>query len=68
MTVIWQEMFQNLKASAFLHNGKNAGYLGILMDPTIYATDYGCAFVPHIDPGNYLYLPTMATMHQREEA
>ena len=61
-------MFQNLKAIASSHNGGHAGYLGILMDPTVYITDHGGAFGPPVDPGDFPCLPAAATMHQKEEA
>lgn len=39
VTIIHWEMFQNLKTITSLHNGRHAEYVGILMDPTVYATD-----------------------------
>ena len=68
MTIICQEMFLIFKAIASLHNGGHAGYLGILMNPTLYATDYSWAFIPPMDPRDYPYLPTTATVHQKKEA
>ena len=64
MTVFKLEMFQNLKVIASFHNGRHAGYLGILMDPTIYTTDYIGTFVPSADSGDYPCLPTVATVHE----
>ena len=68
MTVIHCKMFQNLKAITSSHNGRQAEYLWILMDPTIYATDYGGMFVPPVDPGDYPRLPAAATSHQKDKA
>ena len=62
------EMFQNLNVIASSQNGGHTGYLGILMDPTIYATNYGGAFVPPVNPGDYPQLPAAATSHQKDKA
>ena len=46
MTVISREMFQNLKVIASSHNSWHLRYLGIIMDPMVYATNCGGAFIP----------------------
>ena len=59
---------QNLKAISSSNNGGDAGYPSIFMDKTIYAIVYDEVFVPPVDPRDYPYLPTITTVHQKEEA